>query len=822
MGPAKRRRHHGTVTPRRSLAALIGAVLIGTIMPAVTSASDVPSPTQWPASDVVAPEIESWTNAIRFSGANREQTSLALALGLRGLGDYPFDTPDPSSGGAPTLATADDWWGVGTCPRAIIVVAGDTPADSLAASSLSDPSDRSTEPFLQRSAAADPLFDPIGGFARVDTQTAPIIVTRSARQGATGLGASARIAARDLRSGGCTLARQAIVVGGPAAVPAGVDAELVSLGYDEVFRVSGANRYGTAAAIATALGVGQFVDPSTPCTDPVVNDGDARMGFYGNAAVELRNSASTCRVLGRTVVLAEGGTGADALAAGWWTSFWQVPVLLHDGSDQLPAATIGALTTQGIDHVLVLGGTARIPESVVGEVGRLTGAETIRIEGTDRYATSVEMARRLGGWWPTGRADEYSGAMVCLAASSGNGTGGRGWPDALGAGPWCGAAGGAAVGATAPDRALTPLTGELPTTTGDVAPRHDAVPVLLVPAGASTLPPVVAELLAGAFEPTDSFCTSVAASPGCTTPGFVVVAGGQSVVTSPLVAAAASIVAGGSPATGAAPPPALDRPFLTQLDLAPVYATDAGTDRICVPRDGYVESRWVTAVTGSGTTANRSDADVMLDGRYVRDADGTVRSRGVGAPACVSFDAGSAVAVSARGVGIAGRVGPETSFATTPSTRLSLTAAIADVGPDASSGTSTSDDSSNGGSTTQTYITVAPAAGIVIGGSATPLDSASITLTLVRGVDTPASTGVDRFSAAIVLDSPSGTIEAAATGEALFVAGTWRLRGRVTVDGGTAQVPAGVGGFVADLAAGATAGPTDDSITWRLDAVQTA
>ena len=114
---------------------------------------------------------------------------------------------------------------------------------------------------------------------------------------------------------------------------------------------------------------------------------------------------------------------------------------------------------------------------------------------------------------------------------------------------------------------------------------------------------------------------------------------------------------------------------------------------------------------------------------------------------------------------------------------------IVDVGPDAASGTPTDDDSSNGGSTTQTYITVAPAAGLVIGGSATPLDSASITLTIVRGVDSPSSTGVDRFSATIVLDSPSGTVEAAATGEALFVGGTWKLRGRVTVDGGSAQVP---------------------------------
>jgi hypothetical protein len=794
---------------------------VATAVPA-TAGADVPPPTQWPASDVVAPEIESWNNAIRFSGANREQTSLALALGLRGRGDYPFDTPDPSSGGAPTLGAADDWWGVGTCPRAIIVVAGDTPADSLAASSLSDPSDRSTEPFLQRSAAADPLFDPIGGFARVDTQAAPIIVTRSARQGAIGLGASARIAARDLRSGGCTLARQAIIVGGPAAVPAAADDELVSLGYDEVFRVSGANRYGTAAAIADALGVGRFVDPATPCTDPAVNDGDARTGFYGNAAVELRDSESTCRVLGRTIVLAEGGTGADALAAGWWTSLWQVPVLLHDGSTRLPADTVGALTTLGIDHVLVLGGTARIPETVADEAGRLTGADVIRIEGSNRYATSVEMARRLGGWWPTGLADEYAGAMVCLAASSGDGVTGRGWPDALGAGPWCGAAGGAAVGTTAPDRALTPLTGGQPATTGDVAPRHDAVPVLLVPAGASALPTVVADFLSDAFEPTDSFCTSVAAPPGCTTPGFVVVAGGESVVTSALVAGAASIVAGGSPATGAAPPPALDRAFVTQLDLRPVYAADTSTaGRVCVPRDGYVESRWLIAVTGSGSSADRSDVDVMLDGRYVRDADGVVRSSGVGAPACVSFDAGSAVEVAARGVGIAGRVGPAATFATTASSRLSLTDPVADTGPDAASGTPTGDDSSNGGSTTQTYITVAPASGIVIGGTAAPLASASITLTLVRGVDSSSSTGVDRFTATIVLDGPSGTVEATASGEALFSAGTWRLRGRAFVDGGTAGVARAVGGFVADLSAGASADFSDDSISWRLDATTT-
>ena len=590
---------------RTRRAAIAGLLLGGLVIPAAVAAGDVPPPSQWPSSATVAPEIESWTNAIRYSGPNREQTSLALALGLRGLGDYPFDTPDPSSGGAPTLAAANDWWGVGTCPRAIIVVAGDTPADSLAASSLSDPTDQSTEPFLQRSASADPLFDPIGGFARVDTQTAPIIVTRSARQGATGLGAPARVAAQDLRSGGCTLARQAIVVGGPSAVPSAVDDELVALGYDEVFRVFGANRYATAAAIADALGTGTFVADSTPCDDPVVDDGDARMGFYGNAAVELRTNASTCQVLGRTVVLAEGLTGADALAAGWWTSFWQVPVLLHDGSTTLPAATASALSTLAVDNVIVLGGPARIPESVLAQVGDLTGADVTRLVGSDRYATSVEMARRLGGWFPNGRADEYSGSLVCMAASSGDGATGRGWPDALSAGPWCGAANGAAAGTQAPVRALAPLTGGQPgTTTTTPGSPHDAVPVLLVPAGATTLPASVRQLLTGAFEPTDSFCSSVQAPAGCVMPGFVVAAGGATVLPSALIDSAAQLVAGGAPS-----------PALRHRRRSPSPSTPRSTSPRSTPpappcpttcvqlATRTVDSRWLTVLGAAPSTS---------------------------------------------------------------------------------------------------------------------------------------------------------------------------------------------------------------------------
>ena len=77
--------------PSLGVAALGAALAIPSLIVATSAAAsnDVPKPTQWPASTAVTPELESWTNAIRYAGADREQTSLALALGLRGQGDYP-------------------------------------------------------------------------------------------------------------------------------------------------------------------------------------------------------------------------------------------------------------------------------------------------------------------------------------------------------------------------------------------------------------------------------------------------------------------------------------------------------------------------------------------------------------------------------------------------------------------------------------------------------------------------------------------------------------------------------------------------------------
>ncbi|WP_419842343.1 cell wall-binding repeat-containing protein [Candidatus Poriferisodalis sp.] len=569
-------------------------------------------PAQWPSGKLAAPLLEGWPNALRIWGPDRYQTSLASSLVLRGSGSFPFDSPD-RGGGADTLAAADHWWGLGVCPKSVTIVAGDSQADALAAAALTDPSGGSSEPYLMRVAAADPLFDPPGGFARVDTHGAPVLLTDSARSGARKLAVPVRLAVADLRSGGCNTARQAIIVGGPAAVPAEVEAELVSVGIAEVFRVAGENRYGTAAAVAHALGTAPVPDGASTCAsargadvtdgagDGDDGDGVAGVGqgarrpptlaFWANSVVEWRASPTECRLLGRTVVLTDGIEGIDALAAGWWTSYWQVPVLLGDGSRRLPDETVAAMTLLDIDHIIVVGGPARLPEEVVDAAAKLTGAEVLRVWGSNRYTTSVEMAKHLGGWWPgvdPAEAEPGGGglesAVVCVAASGGTHRS-LGWPDALGAGAWCGTA--AAAGAAPPPRMLGAASVSRPpsvraadiqaadvTVPGAGAGRSStaasrssgaarvAVPLILVPGGADELTPSVAHYLEQMFAApaecvdaagtgaagadSDAIAYAIALDAGvCPAPGFAVAFGGPDAITPAVLGQMSSILSGG-------------------------------------------------------------------------------------------------------------------------------------------------------------------------------------------------------------------------------------------------------------------------------------
>ena len=265
-----------------------GAVAGSTIGAVADDGTNAPQPSRWPVGPGASPRLEGIAHAVRLLGADRFQTNLAVTLALRGRGGFPYTTSDRTGDGDTSLAGASDWWGARSCPKAVIVVAGDNFADALAATSLSDPTDRGVGPLLERVAAADPLFDPVGGFARVDMALAPIIVTPSGRQRATSLAVSARIAAQDMAQGGCTTARSAVIVGGVGAVPRSIEPDLLSIGYTQVFRVAGIDRFDTAARVAQALGTRPVPDGTTACVDSDVTDGSARMAFYAPSVIEVR------------------------------------------------------------------------------------------------------------------------------------------------------------------------------------------------------------------------------------------------------------------------------------------------------------------------------------------------------------------------------------------------------------------------------------------------------------------------------------------------------------------------------------------------------
>ena len=820
---------------------------VGAAEPSVTRDGPV-SPAQWPASVLAAPGIEGWPNALRIWGPDRYQTSLAGSLVLRGSGAFPFNSPDHSGGTAGSLSNADHWWGLGMCPKAVVIVAGDSQADALAAAALSDPTGGSSEPYLQRVAAADPLFDPLGGFARVDTHGAPVLVTHSTRIGARSLTVPARLAVQDLRSGGCNTARQAIIVGGTAAVPIEIEAELVSIGITEVFRVAGRNRYGTAAAVAHALGTAPVPDGARGCAATRDSaDGHAkrppRLAFWANSVVEWRGSPTECRLLGRTVVLTDGKEGIDALAAGWWTSYWQVPVLLSDGSNRLPSETVAALTLLDVDHIIAVGGTARLSDDVVDAAARLTGAQTMRVSGSNRYATSVEMAKHFGGWWPNADPDDggFEAAVVCIAASGGARSS-LGWPDALGAGAWCGTA--AAAGAAPPGRMLGAVASSKPPTVaaGGSRARDDgaaerpggpAVPLILVPSGSDQLPPSVEQYLENMFaapagcvafagsgamgSDSDVVAYAAALADGtCPAPGFAVAFGGTGAVTSAMLGNLSSMLSGrltsaAVPEVGLAGAETPDRQssfgvssvrgvplgvgaYATTLAMTPVFhsgedvlMTSAGRDAgggplsVCVPRGSYPHARWLN-LEGLPTGPSLGHVDLTGVDWYRSDHDGEFRSVGEGAPGCVDLRLAAGVPLLLRAVDPLGRSSRTLLVVDDAGRRFGVTAALAARNPQTSG--LRSDVELGPGVTRWVFETGPVAAEAEIGDAAEPIVGSRIQIDLRRRVGTGGAPGTVTFRAEWFIRTAEGRAGGTADGEAVLRGGKWWLRGASVLTGG--------------------------------------
>jgi putative cell wall-binding protein len=140
-------------------------------------------------------------------------------------------------------------------------------------------------------------------------------------------------------------AKNAIVLGGTLAVSANAETELKALGLT-VKRLSGANRYDTAAKIAAE---------------------------GGNA---------------ETAIVVSGFAPADSLVAGPLAFSEGYPLLLVD-KNSVPAETKKAVADLGIEEIIVIGGDNAVSKGVYNELGAHE-----RYAGQSRIETSLDVAEK--------------------------------------------------------------------------------------------------------------------------------------------------------------------------------------------------------------------------------------------------------------------------------------------------------------------------------------------------------------------------------------------------------------------------------------------
>jgi len=233
--------------------------------------------------------------------------------------------------------------------------------------------------------------------------------------------------------------RTVIVVGGPGSVPNRTTSGLDVAWVTKVRRISGSDRYGTAAAVAAAV--------------------KAESGRRGLAFV------------------ASGESFADGLCASTLAASCGAPVLLAR-RDSVPPATLKALASLGVTATIATGGPATISDTTLGELPSPT-----RVSGADRYAVAANVAalglEGTAGVPPTLRPDR----MIVASGDS--------WTDALL---------GASLGARLRAPLLLTKGNRLPGATSDIL-KANAAQVLncYVIGGSGTVNAATARAIAGAF-----------------------------------------------------------------------------------------------------------------------------------------------------------------------------------------------------------------------------------------------------------------------------------------------------------------------------------
>ena len=185
--------------------------------------------------------------------------------------------------------------------------------------------------------------DALGGSALAGAVGGPILLVGSA--------VPADVSAEIQRLG----ANRVLLLGGTGAVSSAVESALKGIaGITEVERIYGADRYGTAEAVA-------------------------------ERTVEILPAFDG------TAIVAIGRTFPDALAGSPLAASEGWPIYLST-STGLRASTKTALQADGATDAIIMGGTGAVPASVETELDALLTGDVDRLAGLDRYATAVAVS----------------------------------------------------------------------------------------------------------------------------------------------------------------------------------------------------------------------------------------------------------------------------------------------------------------------------------------------------------------------------------------------------------------------------------------------
>ena len=144
--------------------------------------------------------------------------------------------------------------------------------------------------------------------------------------------------------------KNAVIIGGTAAVSAGVESELRNEGLG-IQRISGANRVATAAEVAKAMG-----------------------------------SAKD-----HTGIIVDSRAEVDSLLAGPLANKGHPILMVNNG--QIPTETKEAIKSLGIQKLIIVGGTGVVSNTVEKELNNLPGVKVeARFGGGNRVETSIQLA----------------------------------------------------------------------------------------------------------------------------------------------------------------------------------------------------------------------------------------------------------------------------------------------------------------------------------------------------------------------------------------------------------------------------------------------